>query len=178
MALAAHWNYPTDIRVGDGCIEQIGARCLELKMTRVLLITDPLLAKLPMVEQILTLCTDAGLHADMFYDIQGNPTGENVHDGAKMLNCGGFDGVIALGGGSGLDVAKAVAMIAKQSIDLWDTEDVGDNWTKANSERIAPIIAVPTTAGTGSETGRASVILNQETGVKNIFFIQSFYLQL
>ena len=114
------------------------------------------------------------LLAELYSNVIGNPTGTNVNEGVDSYKKNNCDGVIAFGGGSGLDVGKAVAFMSGQTLPIWDFEDVGDNWTKANSDKIAPIIAVPTTAGTGSETGRASVILNEETGVKNIIFHPKF----
>ena len=117
---------------------------------------------------------DSNLSAELFHDVIGNPTGRNVSDGVKHYKQKNCDGVIAFGGGSGLDVGKAIAFMTGQTLSLWDFEDVGDNWTKADPNNIAPIIAVPTTAGTGSETGRASVILNEELGVKKIIFHPKF----
>ena len=114
------------------------------------------------------------LSTKIYSNVVGNPTGQNVNEGVESFKKNSCDGVIAFGGGSGLDVGKAIAFMSGQSLPIWDFEDVGDNWTKANSDKIAPIIAVPTTAGTGSETGRASVILNEETGVKNIIFHPKF----
>jgi hypothetical protein len=135
-----------------------------------LLVTDPGLAVLPMVGQARDACTDAGLRCDVFSEIQPNPTGTNVDAGVIAFNQGGHDGVIALGGGSALDAGKAIALMARQSVSLWDLEDVGDNWTRADASLIAPIVAVPTTAGTGSEVGRASVILDEVREVKKIIF--------
>ena len=172
MLLQANLNYPTDITVGEGCIKQIASCCLELKMTQVLLVTDPGLAKLPMVQDILDICVGAGLVIQVFCDIQANPTGDNIRCGVDVLNSGQFDGVVALGGGSSLDAAKAIALMAKQSISLWQAEDVGDNWRKIDASVMLPVVAVPTTAGTGSEVGRASVITDTDGDrhVKRIIF--------
>jgi len=131
-----------------------------------LLVTDSGLAALPMVDQARDACADAGLACQVFSEIQSNPTGANVDTGVSVFNQGSHDGVIALGGGSALDAGKAIALMARQSVSLWDLEDVGDNWTRADASLIAPIVAVPTTAGTGSEVGRASVILDEAREVK------------
>ena len=172
MDLHANWNFPTAITVGEGCLAQLGERCKALKMTKVLLITDPGLVDFPMVKEALAYCTQVGLEAEVFCEIQGNPTGDNVRAGASFFNAGNFDGVVAFGGGSSLDAAKAIAMIAKQSLPLWSTEDVGDNWTHIDASLMMPVVAVPTTAGTGSEVGRASVITDTDgpCQVKRIIF--------
>ena len=166
----ANWNYPTAIRVGANRLSELGECCRDLGMRSPLLVTDPGLAVLPMVGQARDACTDAGLRCDVFSEIQPNPTGTNVDAGVIAFNQGGHDGVIALGGGSALDAGKAIALMARQSVSLWDLEDVGDNWTRADASLIAPIVAVPTTAGTGSEVGRASVILDEVREVKKIIF--------
>lgn len=172
MDLHASWNFPTAITVGAGCLVQLGERCKSLNMTKVLLITDPGLAALPMIEEAIGYCTVAGLKSAVFADIQANPTGNNVRDGVKFLNAGDFDGVVALGGGSSLDTAKAIAMIAKQAITLWQAEDIGSNWTRVDASLMLPVVAVPTTAGTGSEVGRASVITDTDGQhpIKRIIF--------
>ena len=166
----ANWNYPTAIRVGAGRLPEVAAACKELGIKAPLLVTDPGLADLPMVQQAVSACANAGLDCAVFSAIKANPTGSNVAAGVTCFRQGGHDGVIALGGGSGLDAGKAVALMAGQSLPLWDFEDAGDNWTRANTEAIAPIVAVPTTAGTGSEVGRASVILHEAEKVKKIIF--------
>jgi len=168
--LNANWNYPTAIRVGAERLSELGECCRDLGMRSPLLVTDPGLAALPMVSQARDACTDAGLRCDVFSEIQPNPTGTNVDAGVRAFNQGSHDGVIALGGGSALDAGKAIALMARQSVSLWDLEDVGDNWTRADASLIAPIVAVPTTAGTGSEVGRASVILDEVREVKKIIF--------
>jgi alcohol dehydrogenase class IV len=172
MDLHASWNFPTAITVGEGCLAMLGERCKALNMTKVLLITDPGLADLPMVKEAIRYCTEAGVEADVFSDIQGNPTGQNVRDGALFLSAGDFDGVVAFGGGSSLDAAKAIAMIAKQAISLWDAEDIGSNWTHIDESLMLSVVAVPTTAGTGSEVGRASVITDTDGShhIKRIIF--------
>ena len=169
-----NWNYPTTMWVGENRIEDIGLACKELNIKRPLLITDSGLANSKMVKKTLEKLNNENIIQELYSNVKGNPTGSNVNEGViyyKKKNC---DGVIAFGGGSSLDVGKAVAFMSGQTLPIWDFEDVGDNWTKAKSDKIAPIIAVPTTAGTGSETGRASVILNEETGIKNIIFHPKF----
>lgn len=166
----ANWNYPTAMRTGAGRINELAAACTEMGMKAPLLITDPGLAGLPMVANIVANCEQAGLSIAVFSDIKPNPTGTNVEDGIAAYRAGNHDGVIAFGGGSGLDAAKAVAVAANQTCSLWDLEDVGDNWLNADPEKIPPIIGVPTTAGTGSEVGRASVIINEAEHKKAIIF--------
>ena len=168
--LSGNWNYPNDIRAGVGRISELAKTCKELNMTAPLLITDPGLAALPMVTDALTSCLDANLRCELFSNIKGNPTGQNVMDGVKAYKEGKHDGVIAFGGGSGLDAAKAVALMVGQDLPLWDFEDIGDNWTRVKEAGIAPIVAVPTTSGTGSEVGRASVITDEENHIKRIIF--------
>ena len=169
-----NWNYPTTIWVGENRIDDLGNACNQLNIKSPLLVTDGGLAKTQMVLNILEKLKNEGFKVSIFSKVVGNPTGKNVKEGVDIYNKDNCDGVIAFGGGSGLDVGKAVAFMSGQTLPIWDFEDVGDNWTKANHEEISPIIAVPTTAGTGSETGRASVILNEETGVKNIIFHPKF----
>jgi alcohol dehydrogenase class IV len=169
-----NWNYPTTMWVGENRINDIAQACNNLGITKPLLVTDMGLAKTEILKKTLSILNNNNLSVELYANVVGNPTGTNVTDGVNYFNKNNCDGVIAFGGGSGLDVGKAVAFMSAQNLPLWDFEDVGDNWTKANSEKIAPIIAVPTTAGTGSETGRASVILNEETGVKNIIFHPKF----
>ena len=169
-----NWNYPTTMWVGENRINDIAQACNNLGITRPLLVTDKGLAQTEILKKTLSILNNNNLSVELYANVVGNPNGTNVNDGVNYFNKNNCDGVIAFGGGSGLDVGKAVAFMSAQNLPLWDFEDVGDNWTKANSEKIAPIIAVPTTAGTGSETGRASVILNEETGVKNIIFHPKF----
>jgi len=169
-----NWNYPTTMWVGENRITDLGKACKQLNIKSPLLVTDSGLVKTQMVLNILEKLKNEGFKVSIFSKIVGNPTGTNVKDGVDIYNKDNCDGVIAFGGGSGLDVGKAVAFMSGQTLPIWNFEDIGDNWTKANHEKISPIIAVPTTAGTGSETGRASVILNEETGVKNIIFHPKF----
>ena len=166
----ANWNYPTAIRVGSDRLSEIGDCCLSLNMGNPLLITDPGIKDFPFIKEAVDSCKASGLDCDVFSDVQPNPTGTNIEQGVTAFNSGDHDGVIAIGGGSALDAGKAIALMAKQGISIWELEDVGDNWTKADSAGIAPIVAVPTTAGTGSEVGRASVILDEAAKVKKIIF--------
>ncbi|CAB3899606.1 MULTISPECIES: iron-containing alcohol dehydrogenase [Achromobacter] len=165
-----NWNYPTAIKVGPGRIKELPACCRELGMSRPLLVTDPGLAALPMVRDAVGMCHDDGVDCAVFHDIKGNPTGRNVDDGVAAFKRGRHDGVIAFGGGSALDAAKAIALMAGQSRPLWDFEDIGDNYLRVNAAGMAPVVAVPTTAGTGSEVGRASVITDEAAQVKRIIF--------
>ena len=169
-----NWNYPTTMWVGENRIIDIATACKSLGITKPLLVTDKGLADSDIVKNVLSILKNQNINTDLYSNVIGNPTGKNVNEGVENFKKNNCDGVIAFGGGSGLDVGKAVAFMSGQTLPIWDFEDIGDNWTKANSDKIAPIIAVPTTAGTGSETGRASVILNEETGVKNIIFHPKF----
>ncbi|PMR81786.1 alcohol dehydrogenase [Halomonas urumqiensis] len=166
------WNYPSNMLTGVGRIRELPATCRALGMRAPLLVTDPGLAGLPMVEACVSACQADGLGIAVFSQIKGNPTGKNVRDGMAAFRDGGHDGVIAFGGGSGLDAAKAVALMANQreGLSLWSLEDVGVNWKHADADAIAPVVAVPTTAGTGSEVGRASVITDEAEHVKRIIF--------
>ncbi|WP_434355843.1 iron-containing alcohol dehydrogenase [Parasalinivibrio latis] len=168
--LAGKWNYPTAITVGQGCLNELPSHCEALGMSKPLLVTDPGLASLPMVTGAVENCKKQGLGIAVFSDVQGNPTGENVEAGVLAYNAGNHDGVIAFGGGSSLDAAKAIALCAGQTRPVWDFEDIGDNWTRADPSAIAPVIAIPTTAGTGSEVGRASVITDASNHSKKIIF--------
>jgi alcohol dehydrogenase class IV len=168
--LSANWNFPTAMRCGAGRIKDLADACRELGIKKPLLVTDPGIAKLPMVNEILEDNKAKGMPTGLFQDVKPNPTGKNVDDGVKIYRENGYDGVIAFGGGSALDAAKAIALVAGQTRPLWDFEDVGDNWTRVNPDGVAPIVAVPTTAGTGSEVGRASVIVQEETHSKKIIF--------
>ncbi len=169
-----NWNYPTTMWVGENRIKDLGSACKNLNIKKPLLVTDSGLAKSDIIQNALSDLKKNGIPVELYSNVVGNPTGTNVNEGVKIFKNDNCDGVIAFGGGSGLDVGKAIAFMSGQTLPIWDFEDVGDNWTKANSDKISPIIAVPTTAGTGSETGRASVILNEETGVKNIIFHPKF----
>jgi alcohol dehydrogenase len=169
-----NWNYPTTMWVGENRINDISLACKSLKINKPLLVTDKGLAQSDIVKSALSILKDGGISVALYSNVIGNPTGTNVNEGVSSFKKNNCDGVIAFGGGSGLDVGKAVAFMSGQTLPIWHFEDVGDNWTKANSDKIAPIIAIPTTAGTGSETGRASVILNEKIGVKNIIFHPKF----
>jgi alcohol dehydrogenase class IV len=169
-----NWNYPTTMWVGNNRIEDLAIACKSLGISKPLLVTDNGLAKSEIVLNAVNLLKDNNFSTEVYSKVVGNPTGTNVDEGVKSYKENNCDGVIAFGGGSGLDVGKAIAFMSAQTLPIWEFEDIGDNWTKANSDQIAPIIAVPTTAGTGSETGRASVILNEETGIKNIIFHPKF----
>ena len=170
MTLTANWSYPTAIRFGAGRISEIADACAEAGMKKPLLVTDKGLADLPITQATLDLLDAAGLGRAMFSEVDPNPNEKNLDAGVAVYKAGGHDGVIAFGGGSGLDLGKMVAFMAGQTRPVWDFEDVDDWWTRADAGAIAPIIAVPTTAGTGSEVGRASVITNSETHVKKIIF--------
>lgn len=170
MSLTGNWSYPTAMRFGAGRISEIAEACLAAGISKPLLVTDRGLADMEITTKTLNLIEQAGLGRAMFSDVDPNPNEKNVEEGLKVYREGGFDGVIAFGGGSGLDLAKTLAFMAGQSRPLWDFEDIGDWWTRADPAGIHPIVAVPTTAGTGSEVGRASVITNSESHEKKIIF--------
>jgi alcohol dehydrogenase len=166
----ANWSYPTAIRFGAGRIAEIGPACAEAGIRRPLLVTDRGLATLPITARTLDLMESSGLGRAVFSGVEPNPNERNLAAGLEAYRGGRHDGVIAFGGGSGLDLGKMVAFMAGQTRPVWDFEDVDDWWTRADPAGIAPIVAVPTTAGTGSEVGRASVITNSESHVKKIIF--------
>ena len=168
-----NWNYPTTMWIGENRIEDLALACKTLKIKKPLLVTDKGLVNSDIFKNTLQDLKEKEIPTEIYSNVIGNPTGTNVNEGVNFYKEKKCDGIIAFGGGSGLDVGKAIAFMSGQTLPLWDFEDVGDNWTKANSNKIASIIAVPTTAGTGSETGRASVILNEETG-KNYYFHPKF----
>jgi alcohol dehydrogenase class IV len=168
--LAGNWNYPTTIRFGAGRIGELASACAEAGISRPLLVTDRGLAESAMVREAAAAVVLAGTSVAVFGDIGSDPTGEDVVRGITALEDHRADGVIAFGGGSALDAGKAIAFAARQSRPLWDFEDIGDNWKRADAAAILPTIAVPTTAGTGSEVGRASVIKDSGAGLKRIIF--------
>jgi alcohol dehydrogenase class IV len=165
-----NWSYPTSIRFGVGRIAELADACKAAGITRPLLVTDPGLAGMAMVRDAVAANEKAGLPTAVFSDLRGNPVARNVEDGIAVLRAGKHDGVIAFGGGSALDTGKVIAFMAGQTRPMWDFEDIGDWWTRANPAGIAPIVAVPTTAGTGSEVGRAGVITDETTHTKKIIF--------
>ena len=168
--LSGNWNYPTPIRFGPGRIRELAQTCAEFGIRRPLLVTDPGLASMPMVADAAQACRDAGLACEVHADVRGNPVEANVAEGVRAFHDSGHDGVIGFGGGSALDAAKAVALMSGQNRPLWDFEDREDWWTRADAGGIAPVIAVPTTSGTGSEVGRASVITDVRDHTKKIIF--------
>jgi alcohol dehydrogenase class IV len=168
--LTGNWNYPTSIKFGAGRIAELPDACRSLGMRRPLLVTDPGLAALPMVAKTVSICDAAGLPCAVFSDVQPNPVEENVSRGVAVYRAGGHDGVIAFGGGSALDAAKAIALMVGQQRPLWDFEDREDWFTRVDVAGMAPVVAVPTTAGTGSEVGRASVITDLSDHTKKIIF--------
>ena len=170
MSLKANWSYPTAIRFGAGRIAELPDACRAAGIERPLLVTDRGLAGLPITQNALNLLAEAGLGRALFAEVDPNPNEQNLELGVAAFRAGGHDGVVAFGGGSGLDLGKLVAFMAGQRRPVWDFEDVGDWWTRADAAAIAPIVAVPTTAGTGSEVGRAGVLTNSATHVKKIIF--------
>lgn len=170
MNLVGNWSYPTNIRFGAGRIRELVDVCEQAGIKKPLLVTDKGLASLPITSNALGLLQAGGLGDALFADVDPNPTEINVASGMKAYTAGGHDGVVAFGGGSALDLGKALAFMSGQTRPLWDFEDIGDWWTRADADGIAPVVAIPTTAGTGSEVGRASVITNSVTHEKKIIF--------
>ena len=162
-----NWNYPTTVWFGPNRSQQIQQACDALGVKNPLIVTDPGLLQTPIIDEINS---NLSSKTNVYSDVQGNPTGSNVTNGVKVFLEGNHDGIIAIGGGSGMDAGKGIAFLAHQSRPLWDFEDIGDWWTRADSDEIKPIIAIPTTAGTGSEVGRAGVFLNEDNHKKKIIF--------
>lgn len=170
MTYVGNWSYPTAIKFGAGRVQELAQACATAGIKRPLLVTDRGLAALPVTQTTLDIMEAAGLGRAIFADVDPNPNEANLIAGVAQYKAGDHDGVIAFGGGSGLDLGKMVAFMSGQTRPLWDFEDIGDWWTRANPDGIAPIVAIPTTAGTGSEVGRASVITNSQTQEKKIIF--------
>ena len=165
-----NWNYPTTVWVGEDRVNDLGEACINLKITKPLFVTDKDLINLPFIQKIINEIKSKFQELKIFSNFSGNPIGENVNEGVNEFKKNNCDGVIAIGGGSAIDVGKAIAFMSGQNRPIWDFEDIGDYWKRADEKNISPIIAIPTTAGTGSETGRASAIINKKTGIKKIIF--------
>jgi alcohol dehydrogenase class IV len=168
--LVSRWNYPTTVRFGAGRVKELPEVLAATGIRNPLFVTDPGLAKLPVVASTLKILSDAGLPYGVFSDVKPNPVESNLTAGIDVFKAGGHDGVIAFGGGSALDLGKLIAFQAHQTRPVWDFEDIGDWWTRADASKIAPIVAVPTTAGTGSEVGRAGVITHEASHTKKVIF--------
>ena len=165
-----NWNYPTTVWVGENRVNDLNEACKNLNIIKPLFVTDKDLVNLSFIKKIINENFKKFENFNVFSNFTGNPIGENVDEGVKEFKKNNCDGIIAIGGGSALDVGKAIAFMSGQNRPIWDFEDVNDYWKRANEKNISPIIAIPTTAGTGSETGRASAIINKESGIKKIIF--------
>jgi len=165
-----NWNYPTTVWFGHKRVKDITDACKTLGINSPLIVTDEALSKLPIMDDLLAPLKEAKIAYSIFSDVQPNPTAQNVEAGVEAFKKNGNDGVIAFGGGSALDAGKTIAFISSQTLDIWEFEDIGDNWNKADTSNIAKTIAIPTTAGTGSEVGRATVITDSKTHAKKIIF--------
>ena len=172
--MKSNWNYPTTVWTGEGRSADLSEACLLANIKKPLFVTDKDLVTLPMTIKTIDSLKKIFKDINIFSKFSGNPFGKNINEGVKLYNKGKCDGVIAFGGGSALDVGKGIAFMCGQTRPIWDFEDIGDYWKRADENKISPIIAIPTTAGTGSETGRASAIINEETGVKKIIFHPKF----
>ena len=170
IQLRGNWNYPTTVRFGAGRASELGEAVKAAGMRNPLLVTDPTVAKMAMTANAMETLSDAGVAATLFSDVQPNPVEANLAAGIAAFNAGSHDGVVAFGGGSALDAGKLIAFMKGQTRSVFDFEDIGDWWTRADATVIAPIVAVPTTAGTGSEVGRAAVVTNEKTHTKKIIF--------
>ncbi len=168
--LNARWTYPTTIHAGAGKIADLAGHAASLGLKRPLVVTDKGLADMPFIRKTMDLLASAGLEAALFSDVQGNPTDHNLKAGIEAFRAGRHDGIVVIGGGSAMDIGKLVALMESQKIPVWDLEDIGDWWTRADAGAIHPVIAVPTTAGTGSEVGRAAVLTNTADHTKKIIF--------
>jgi alcohol dehydrogenase class IV len=165
-----NWNYPTTVWFGHKRVKDIVNACKQLNITTPLIVTDEALVKLPIMQDLLSPLKEENISYTVFSDVQPNPTKENVDMGVEVFKKYGCDGVIAFGGGSALDAGKTIAFMSNQTLNIWEFEDIGDNWSKADTSNIAKSIAIPTTAGTGSEVGRATVITDSKTHAKKIIF--------
>ena len=170
MQLYANWNFPTHVKIGSGALAEIGDCCKNLKINQPLIVTDKTLISSEIVQKLKNELIKNNLSFSIYSNVDSNPNDINLADGIDFLKNGNFDGVIAFGGGSAIDLGKLIAFMAQQKLPVWDFEDVGDNWKKANTNGILPIIAIPTTAGTGSEVGRASVLTDKKNKVKKVIF--------
>ena len=168
--MKSNWNYPTTVWVGENRINDLSDACKSLDIIKPLFVTDKDLINLPFIKNIISKNLKKFENFNVYSNFSGNPIGENVDEGVKEFKKNNCDGIIAIGGGSAIDVGKAIAFMSGQNRPIWDFEDIDDYWKRANVKKISPIIAIPTTAGTGSETGRASAIINKESGVKKIIF--------
>ena len=168
--MKSKWNYPTTVWVGENRINELSEACKNLNISKPLFVTDKNLVNLPFIKKIISEISKEFKKLKIFSNFTGNPVGENVDDGVEEFKTNNCDGVIAIGGGSALDVGKAIAFMSGQKRPIWDFEDIGDYWKRADEKNISSIIAIPTTAGTGSETGRASAIINEKEGIKKIIF--------
>ena len=172
--MKSNWNYPTTVWTGEDRSNDLPEACLVAKIKNPLFVTDKNLITLPMTIKIVNILKKNFKDINIFSNFSGNPFGKNITEGVEFYNSHKCDGVVAFGGGSALDVGKGIAFMCGQTRPLWDFEDIGDYWKRADETKISPIIAIPTTAGTGSETGRASAIVNEETGIKKIIFHPKF----
>ena len=170
MDLRGNWNYPTTVRFGAGRVSELGEAVKAAKIANPLFVTDPVVAKMPMTQKAMNTLAAAGVPAKLFAEVQPNPVEANLAAGVAAFKAGGHDGVVAFGGGSALDAGKLIAFMHGQTRPVFDFEDVGDWWTRADASAISPVVAVPTTAGTGSEVGRAAVVTNEKTHTKKIIF--------
>ncbi len=168
--MKSNWNYPTTVWVGENRINDLSDACKNLDIIKPLFVTDKDLVNLPFIKNIISKNLKKFEKLSVYSNFSGNPIGENVDEGVKEFKKNNCDGIIAIGGGSALDVGKAIAFMSGQNRPIWDFEDIDDYWKRANEKKISPIIAIPTTAGTGSETGRASAIINKKSGIKKIIF--------
>ena len=170
MSSITSWNFPTSIKIGSGSLNQISGICKDLKILKPLIVTDKNLQNNGIMQDLKNKLFNSSIPLNIFSKVDPNPTEKNLNDGLKILKNGGFDGIIAFGGGSALDLGKLLGFMVAQKLPVWEFEDLGDNWKKANTNNILPTIAIPTTAGTGSEVGRAGVLTDYLNKVKKVIF--------
>jgi len=170
MSSITSWNFPTSIKIGPGSLNQISGICKDLKILKPLIVTDKNLQNNGIMQDLKNKLVNSSIPLNIFSKVDPNPTEKNLNDGLKILKNGGFDGIIAFGGGSALDLGKLLGFMVAQKLPVWEFEDLGDNWKKANTNNILPTIAIPTTAGTGSEVGRAGVLTDHLNKVKKVIF--------
>ena len=170
MSLIANWNFPTNIKIGPRSLKEIGQSCIDLKISKPLIVTDKNLQNNEIIQNLKNELTNSNFSLNVFSEVDTNPNDGNLKEGLKKVRSGNFDGIIAFGGGSALDLGKLLAFMAVQELPVWEFEDLSDNWKKANNKGILPIIAIPTTAGTGSEVGRAGVLTDNLKKVKKVIF--------
>lgn len=161
------WTLPVPVEYGPGARTALAALCIRHGMRAPLIVTDASTATLPFTRELLDQLNDAGLRGALYADIEANPTDRSVENGAAFYRTCNADGIVALGGGSGLDAGKAITLIASQSrAGLWEFDfdrPVAQGFQAADFPQV---ICVPTTAGTGAETESTAMLTDTQRGIK------------